>query len=110
LRLRIEAMPAGTFESITFDRGAEGANHWKLRMDYGIDTYHCDPYCSWQKGGVENTNGLIRRFFPKGTDFNLVTDHDIYVIQEKLNNQPRKSLGYKTPREVWQELTGQVVH
>ena len=110
LRDRIESLPAGSFQSITFDRGGEGANHWKLRMSYGIDTYQCDPYCSWQKGGVENENGLIRRDLPKGTDFNLITNQEIYVLQEKLNNQPRKGLGYKTPREVWQELTGQVVH
>lgn len=110
LRGHIESLPHGTFTTITFDRGGEGAHHYKLRMDYGIDTYHCDPYCSWQKGAVENTNGLIRRFFPKGTDFSLISDHDIYVVQEKLNNRPRKTLGYKTPREVYQELTGQVVH
>ena len=110
LRNRIDSLPPGSFQSITFDRGGEGGNHWKLRMDYAIDTYHCDPYCSYQKGAVENTNSLIRRFFPKGTDFHLITDREIYDVQEKLNNRPRKSLGYKTPREAYQELTGQVVH
>lgn len=110
LRDRVESMPRGTFQSITFDRGGEGANHWKLRMDYDIDTYQCDPYKSYQKGAVENTNGLIRRTFPKGTDFSLITDQQIYAVQEKLNNRARKSLQYKTPHESYQELTGQVVH
>lgn len=110
IQTHVEDLGPSVWKSITFDRGSEGADHWKLRMDYGIDTFHCDPYCSWQKGSVENSNGLIRRFFPKGTDFSLITDHDVYVIQEKLNNQPRKALGYKTPNEVWTEITGKVVH
>lgn len=95
------------------DRGGEGGNHWKLRLDYGIDTYHCDPYCSWQKGGVENLNGLIRQYIPRGTDLSLLSQHDIHVIQEKLNNRPRKSLGYKTPNqcyEVYVNRALQVVH
>jgi IS30 family transposase len=99
--------------SITMDRGGEGGNHWKLRLAYGIDTYHCDPYCSWQKGGVENLNGLIRQYIPRGTDLSLLSHHDIYVIQEKLNNRPRKSLGYKTPNQCYEELIKrglQVVH
>ena len=111
IRNQIEEFGPAVWKSITFDRGTEGANHWKLRMDYTLDTYQCDAYCSWQKGGVENENGLVRRVYPKGTDFSLITDYDIHVLQEKLNNQPRKCLGYKTPHEVWQELMGQeVVH
>jgi IS30 family transposase len=99
--------------SITFDRGSEGASHWKLRLDYGIDTYHCDPYSSWQKGGVENLNGLIRQYIPRGTDLSTISHHDLYVIQEKLNNRPRKSLGYKSPNQCYAELIKrglQVVH
>lgn len=111
LRFGIETMPSGAWKSVTFDRGSEGGNHWKLRLDYGIDTYQCDPYCSWQKGGVENTNGLIRRYLPRTTDPTTITNEDVYAVQERLNNRPRKSLGYKTPHEVFRELTGQeVVH
>ena len=68
LRKGIELSEPGTWKSITFDRGTEGAEHWKLRLEYGIDTYHCDAYCSWQKGGVENGNGLIRRYLPRNID------------------------------------------
>jgi len=106
----IEELPV---ESITMDHGGEGANHWKLRIEYGIDTYHCDPYCSWQKGGVENLNGLIRQYIPRGTDLSSLSHHDIHLIQEKLNNRPRKSLGYKTPNQCYAERVKQglqVVH
>ena len=96
LRELIETLPV---KSLTLDRGSEGADHWKLRLEYGIDTYHCDPYCSWQKGGVENLNGLIRQYLPKGTDLSLFNHHQIYAIQEKLNNRPRKKpTSAATPR------------
>lgn len=110
LRDLIESMPVS---SITFDRGSEGANHWKLRLNYGIETYHCNAYSSWQKGGVENLNGLIRQYIPRGTDLSTISHHDLYVIQEKLNNRPRKSLGYKSPNQCYAELIKQglqVVH
>lgn len=109
IRQRIEELGPQYFKSITFDRGSEGALHYNLRLDYNIDTYHCDPYKSWQKGAIENSNGLIRRFFPKGTDFFTITPKQIYDVQEKLDHQPRASLGYKTPHEVSEELMG-VVH
>jgi len=110
IKLQIEVLSPTYFKSITFDNGTEGAYHWKLRMEYNLDTYQCDRYCSWQKGGVENSNGLIRRYLPKGTDFSLITKRQIYDIREVLNNRPRKVLGYKTSSEVWKELTGRVVH
>ena len=111
IRELIETMPEDYVKSITFDRGSEGANHWKFRLEYGVNTYHCDPYCSWQKGGVENLNGLIRQYIPKGTDLKNITHLQIYEIQEKLNNRPRKSLNYKTPNELYGELIGgKVVH
>ena len=91
-------------KSLTMDRGGEGGNHWKLRLDYGIDTYHCDPYSSWQKGGVENLNGLIRQYLPRGIDLSHISHHQIYVIQEKLNNRPRKNLGFRSPNECLKQL------
>ena len=98
-------------KTITFDRGGEGGTHWKLREEYGIDTYHCDPYSSWQKGGVENLNGLIRQYLPRGVDLSQFTHHEIYVIQEKLNDRPRKGLGYQTPNGKLRKLReGGVVH
>jgi IS30 family transposase len=101
LRDLVESIPV---KSITFDRGSEGGNHYKLRLNYGIDTYHCDPYSSWQKGGVENLNGLIRQYLPRGIDLSQISHHEIYVIQEKLNNRPRKNLGYKSPNQCLQGL------
>ena len=109
IRQRIQELGQEHFKSVTFDRGHEGATHWKLRLDYNIDTFHCDPYSSWQKGAVENSNGLIRRFFPKHTDFSKLTPQEIYEVQQKLNNQPRKQLAYKTPHEISSKLMG-VVH
>lgn len=98
-------------KSLTLDRGSEGGHHWKLRLDYGIDTYHCDPYSSWQKGGVENLNGLIRQYLPRGIDLSQISHHQIYVIQEQLNNRPRKGLGYQSPNERLRELQASgVVH
>ncbi len=110
IKLQIECLSPETFKSITFDNGSEGANHWKIGSGYNIETYFCDPYCSWQKGTVENTNGLIRRYFPKGTDFETITRRQVYDVQKTLNDRPRKVLGYKTSSEVWTELTGRVVH
>lgn len=104
----VEEIPV---KSLTMDRGSENGNHWKLRLDYGIDTFHCDAYASWQKGGVENLNGLIRQYVPRGTDLSQISHHEIYVIQEKLNNRPRKSLGYQSPNECLRELKARgVVH
>jgi len=100
----IESFPDKAVRSATFDRGTEGALHWRLRLDYGIDTFHCDPYCSWQKGGVENVNGIIRRYLPIETDLSRYSDGDLMAIQEKINDRPRKSLGWKTPNEAYREI------
>lgn len=95
-----ESIPRDFHQSLTFDNGGEGACHLTLRKDYGFQTYFCDAYASWQKGGVENLNGLIRQYLPRDTDVASLTDFTIHCIQEKLNNRPRKSLQYKTPNEV----------
>jgi len=100
LRDTIASLPQTLFRSMTFDNGGEGACHTKIRDEYGIQTYFCDAYASWQKGGVENINGLIRQYIPKNTDLYKMTDEDMYAIQEKLNNSPRKKLNYLTPNQV----------
>jgi IS30 family transposase len=106
-----ELVESTMVKSITFDRGGEGAHHYKLRLDYDIDTYHCDAYSSWQKGGVENLNGLIRQYLPRGTNLSHISHQQIYDIQEKLNNRPRKGLGYRSPNQCLQELRASgVVH
>lgn len=97
-----ETLPSYLFKSITFDNGTENAKHQNL----GIDTYFCDPYSAWQKGGVENINGLVREYLPRQTDLTKISDNRIYQIQESLNNRPRKSLKYQTPNEIIKEQSG----
>lgn len=86
-------------KSMTYDNGIEMANHKWLANQTGINIYFAHPYSSWERGTNENTNGLIRRFFPKGTDFNQITLKQLKDAQNNLNDRPRKVLGYKTPNE-----------
>lgn len=95
----IESFPKDMFKTITFDNGSEFAKHGEIKEMFEIDTYFCDPYCSWQKGGVENINGLIRQYFPRNVNMNEITNEQIYEVQEHLNNRPRKSLNYLSPNE-----------
>lgn len=88
-------------KSATFDNGKENTNHPKLWQYYGILTYFCDPYCSWQKGSNENHNGLLRRYIPKKTDLTTVYPHELKAIVTEINNRPRKCLNYATPKEVF---------
>lgn len=99
-----ESLPKGFMKSITFDNGCETAWHYILRYEHNIDTFHCDPYSSWQKGGVENVNGLVRQYIPKGAKIEAYTDKQIKEIEDKLNNRPRKNLNYKTPNQVLSRL------
>lgn len=95
----IESLPKEMWKTITRDNGTENAKHLETLKIFNVQSYYCDPYCSWQKGGTENLNKLIRQYLPKNTNMAMVTDEDIYSIQEKLNNRPRKSLSYLTPNE-----------
>ena len=82
--------------TLTLDRGTENAE-WD---QFGLPVFFCDPYSSWQKGSVENVIGLLRRYLPKGMDLATVTPKQLKTIQNRLNNRPRKILGFKTPAEV----------
>lgn len=86
-------------KTLTYDNGVEMAQHKRLASSTGMDIYFARPYASWERGTNENTNGLIRRYFPKGTNFNMVTEQQLVAVQDKLNNRPRKVLGFKTPAE-----------
>lgn len=97
----LEAVPPELAQSLTQDNGLEGGCHTKIRDLFDLQTFFCDTYSAWQKGGVENAIGLIRRYLPKNTDLATISDVDIYVIQEKINNRPRKKLNYLTPNEAW---------
>ena len=101
----IDSVPLKYFLSVTYDNGSENVKHTELRNMFGIETYFCDPYCSWQKGLVENTNMFIRQYLPKNAPIDSIADERIYEIQEKLNNRPRKCLGYMTPNEYFNSLT-----
>lgn len=90
--------------TITADNGTEFSYHALIAAALEANVYFAHPYHSWERGLNENTNGLIRQYIPKGKDFGKLTDADIMSIQEKLNNRPRKSLGYATPNEVFFKL------
>ena len=100
IKQSIGSLPSSLWRSITWDNGLEGVCHLELSKEYNIPTYFCDPYSSWQKGGVENLNGLIRQYLPKGANLTKMTPALVYRIQESLNNRPRKKLGYLSPNEV----------
>ena len=95
----LKNLPEGLRKSITYDNGTENALHEEVARTLNLETYFCNPYHSWEKGSVENTNGLIRRYLPKKTDFSLISDIEIRKIENALNNRPRKSLGFSTPYE-----------
>jgi len=89
-------------KTMTYDNGTEMAQHKLLAEQTGMSIYFAHPYSSWERGTNENTNGLVRRFYPKKTDFNAVTKEDLFRLQNRLNNRPRKVLGYYTPNEMYQ--------
>lgn len=90
-------------KTMTYDNGIEMANHKWLSENTGMDIYFAHPYSSWERGTNENTNGLIRRFLPKGTDFNKISLERLKQIENNLNNRPRKVLGFKTPNQIRNE-------
>lgn len=99
LRAKIEKDPEGLWKTTTRDNGTENVLHENTRKQYGVKSYFCDTYSSWQKGGVENLNGLIREYFPRNTDMSTITPEYVAWVENKLNNRPRKKLHYLTPNE-----------
>ena len=94
-------------KTITYDNGCEFTLHENVNSHLEVQSYFCKPYHSWEKGTVENINGLIRRFFPKGTDFDTITDEQIKYVEDWINNRPMKVLNYKTPYQVFNKLAAQ---
>lgn len=101
IRTLHNCMPKQVFKTATTDRGKEFSCYVVLEKEIGIAFYFADPYSPWQRGSNENTNGLFREFFPKGTDFNKVTDDELGRALQLLNNRPRKCLGWRTPHEAF---------
>ena len=100
----LATVPAGLRRSITYDNGNENAEHQTLNEDFGLRSYFCEPYHSWEKGTVENTNGLIRRHFPKRMSFDDLPEDRVRNVENWLNDRPRKILQFQTPREAFDAL------
>ncbi len=94
--------PISWVKSITFDNGTEFSDHQTLSQQLGVDVYFADPYAAYQRGSNEQVNGRIRRYLPKGTSFQNLTQDQIDYIVERINNRPRKCLGFRTPAQVFQ--------
>ena len=100
LKSMVDSLPRAVYSTITWDQGAEMADHAAFTLATDIKVYFADPHSPWQRPTNENTNGLIREYFPKGTDFNNVTDAQVRAVQDQLNRRPREVLNGQTPTEI----------
>ena len=104
ITLAMATLPEQLRRSLTWDQGAEMSQHARLAIDTGLKVYFCDPQSPWQRGTNENTNGLLRQYFPKGTNLAAYQQSDLEAVASTLNTRPRKTLGWLTPAEAFDEL------
>ena len=103
LAATITTLPEQLLRSLTWDRGKELSQHAAFTVETGLPVFFADPQSPWQRGTNENTNGLLRQYFPKGTDVSRWTAEELEAVAHALNTRPRKTLGWKTPAEVLDE-------
>jgi IS30 family transposase len=110
LQATLGSMPEGLVRSLTWDRGKELSAHAQFTIDTGIKVFFADPHSPWQRATNENTNGLLRQYFPKGTDLSRWSHEDVLAVQDAINSRPRKVLGWKTPAEALDEQLRSLHH
>ena len=101
LTRQLSRIPAELRRTLTWDQGKEMAEHVRFTVDTNIDVFLCDPHSPWQRGGNENTNGLLRQYLPKNADLSIYTRADLAAIARQLNSRPRQTLGWMKPCEVF---------
>ena len=106
---KIQQLPTSLTRTLTWDQGHEMAQHARFSIDTGISVYFCDPHSPWQRGTVENTNRLLRQYFPRGVDYSPLNETDLDLVADELNQRPRRTLNYQTPAEVFNHLVATTI-